>query len=65
MHSNDGKGWDVCIAGAHIHCSTGQHSQPNILAFTLIATLRKMWIGNVENNGNKTDNNGFFSHKES
>ena len=38
VHRNDGKGWDVCIAGAHIHCSTGQESQPNILAFTLMVT---------------------------
>ena len=50
MHRNDGKGWDVCIAGAHIHCSTGQESQPNILAFTLMVTLLKVWIGNVETN---------------
>ena len=30
VHRNDGKGWDVCIVGAHIHCSTGRESQPNI-----------------------------------
>ena len=35
VHSNDGKGWDVCIAGAQNHCSTGQDSQPNITGGSL------------------------------
>ena len=59
VHSNDGKGWDVCIVGAHIRCSTGQESQPNILAFTIMVTLLKMWIGNVENNCFAYSKNGF------